>query len=100
MTVTIALGPPLGAAASGAGAVSAGVSGALSAGLLQAALSARVGISHQLGTRLMENSSRLGNGLRGRIQARVEHVGVEPAGGGGGAPPRPGPADLPPAEEQ
>ena len=60
MTVTIALGPPLGAAASGAGAVSAGVWGALSAGLPQAALSAKVGISHQLGTRRMENSSGWG----------------------------------------
>src|SRR3954470_20978834 len=60
MTVTIAFGPPLGAAASGAGAVSAGVSGALSAGLPQAALSAKVGISHQLGTPRMENSSGWG----------------------------------------
>src|SRR3954447_17610577 len=76
MTVTIAFGPPPGAAGPGAGGgsgrgsgglsarvaqgVSAGVSGALSAGWPQAALSAKVGISHQLGTRRMENSSGWG----------------------------------------
>src|SRR5919112_2602020 len=79
MTVTIAFGPAAGAAAAGAGVVSAGVSGALSAGLPQAALSASEGISHQLGTRRMD-FLRIGDGLRGGVEARAQHFWIEPAG--------------------
>src|SRR6476619_7263575 len=81
MTVTIALGPAAGAAAWGAGAVSAGASGAFSAGLLQAALSAMDGISHQLGTRRMGMLlGGLGTVSRGGVEARVQHLGMQPAG--------------------
>src|SRR3954453_7577928 len=81
MTVTIAFGPPLGAAASGAGAGAAGVSGALSAGLPQAALSAKVGISHQLGTRRMENSSGWGTAYGAGYRLASGTSGLSPPGG-------------------
>src|SRR3954470_8710687 len=78
MTVTIAFGPPLGAAASSAGAVSAGVLGALSAGLPQAALSAKVGIRHQLGTRRMENSSGWGTAYGAGYRLASSTSGLSP----------------------
>src|SRR3954468_11217297 len=78
MTVTIAFGPPLGAAGAGAGGGAGGVFGALLGGLPQAALSAKVGISHQLGTRRMENSSGWGTAYGAGYRLASSTSGLSP----------------------
>src|SRR3954467_3044453 len=84
MTVTIAFGAPPrragpgGAGGGGGGVRGAGASGAVSAGLPQAALSAKVGISHQLGTRRMENSSGWGTAYGAGYRLASRTSGLSP----------------------